>query len=406
VDQNSKIRLMKKRNVLFLSYWSLREPLNAAAVFPYLRLLSERDNVGNIHLVTMETTRGFLPEVDLDIPRVRHHAIFPGQFGWYMFSKMHLQFKAIRMLAELIRREDIGLVIAKASMAGAIAHVLHILTGTPYIVESFEPHSEYMLECGVWKKSELRYRYSRFMEQRQLKSARHIITVTHNHRDDLIAEGHHPLRIKVIPSITDLTMFHFSPADRSRIRSELGIGSHAVIGIYVGKFGGLYYDEEAFLIFAKAFEHFEDLHLVILSPSDPRHIEERSHEAGIPMERLHVLIAQHVDVPAYLSAADLAFSTIKPSPIKRYQCPIKNGEYWATGLPIVMTDGISDDYKLMRQGIGGSVFKPDLSDIDEALKMVKVMVADPDHREKIVKLARKYKSLDIAREVYDEILNW
>ncbi len=396
--------MTRKKNILFLSYWSLREPLTAAAIFPYLKILSERSDVDQIHLVTIETTSGFLPEVKLDLEKVTHHAIVPRMKWSYYLSKIHLQLKAIVWLLKFVRKNSIDLIFAKASMAGAIVHVIHWLTGIPYIVESYEPHSVYMLECGVWSRKSLRYRFAHYMEKLQLRNAEYIITVTHNHREDLIAEGSDPDRIKVIPSITDLNEFQPKERDRSRIRAKFSIPMESTVGIYVGKFGGLYFDEEAYEIFSRAIGHFKDLHLIVLSPADPQHIRERAELAGIPSDRFHVLMAPHVEVPAYLSAADFAFSTIKPSPIKRYQCPIKNGEYWANGLPILMTDGIADEHRLMRKGIGGSVFQGDLSDLDEALEVIEEILADPDHKAQIIALAAKYKSIDIAKAIYEEIL--
>ena len=392
------------KNILILSYWSLREPLTASAVFPYLRILSERDDIGRITLVTLETTHDFLPPVDLDIPKVDHVSIEPRFTKVFMLSKVDLHIRAVGKLVRLVRELKIDKIMAKASMAGAIAHMVHRITGIPYVVESFEPHSVYMIECGVWRTGGARYRFAHYMERVQLRHAETIVTVTENHREDLVAEGYARERLRVIPSITDLNVFAKDPIARERKRAELGIPDTSTVGIYVGKFGGLYFDKEAFEIFARAFTHFPDLHIVVLSPMDPEVIRAKAEQAGVPSDRFHVLIAPHAEVPQYLSAADFAFSTIKPSPIKRYQCPIKNGEYWANGLPILMTDGIADDHKLMRQGIGGSVYGPQLQGLDEAFLTIRAILADPDHRTAMVELAKQYKSVDIARRVYRDII--
>jgi glycosyltransferase involved in cell wall biosynthesis len=392
------------RRILFLSYWSLREPLNASAVFPYLRILSERDDVERVDLVTLETSSGPLPTVMLNIPKVRHIALYPPFARPHLLAKGALFLRSISTLARHIRRERIDLVIAKGSLAGALADIVHSLTGGAYNVESYEPHSLYMVECGVWHRSSLRFRFLNFMEERQVRRARHLITVTHNHRNDLIAQGEDPARVHVIPSITDLERFQFRQADRARVRTQLDIPDDAVVGTYVGKFGGLYYDDEAFEIFRKAFDRFPGMHLLVLSPTDPAELMGKANKAGLPLDRTHVLVVPHDEVPAYLSAADLAFSIIKPTPAKRYQCPIKNGEYWACGLPILMTDGISDDYLMMRQGIGGQVYGPDLHGLDEALDGIARMIAMPDRRERMRALAERFRSLALAREVYRAVI--
>ena len=89
--------------------------------------------------------------------------------------------------------------------------------------------------------------------------------------------------------------------------------------------------------------------------------------------------------------------------MNRYQSPVKNGEYWANGLPILMTDGIADEYLLMRKGIGGHVFSPDMTDLKETLKGMATIISRPEHRAEIAQLAIKYKSIDLARAVYAEI---
>ncbi|MDX9751437.1 MAG: glycosyltransferase [Flavobacteriales bacterium] len=393
-----------RKRILFLSYWSLREPLNASAVFPYLHLLAEREDVEAVHFITLETARGPLPHVDLDIPKVRHKALEPLVRKPHLLGKALLFVRAILQLAMYIRRHRIDLVIAKASIAGGLADLLHTLTGVPYNVESFEPHSDYMVECGVWTKSSVRYKTLNRLERRQLRRARYTITVTHNHKADLVAAGIPEERLHVIPSITDLAQFGHRPADRDRVRAELGIGPRSTVGIYVGKFGGLYFDEEAFRIFARAQAHFPDMHVVVLSPMDPDELRAKARRAGVAMERFHLRVVPHLEVSAYLSSADLAFSPIKPSPIKRYQCPIKNGEYWACGLPIVMTDGISDDHVIMRKGIGGQVFKHDLSDLDQAFAGVARTMARPGYRAEMRALAERYRSLELAREVYRTVV--
>ncbi|MEO8068069.1 MAG: glycosyltransferase [Flavobacteriales bacterium] len=384
--------------ILYISYWSLSDPLTPAAIYPYFPLLQQKG--AHITFYTFEVSRDKVKQAPFDFPYVEHRPIFPRSPGIGGLSKIELVLRGRRALIREARRGGYDLVLAKAAMAGAMAHMVHTATGLPYVVESFEPHSEYMVECGVWRRSGLRFRFAAHYERLQVMHAKRIITVTHNHRNDLIAEGVDPSRVSVIPSITDLERFAFNPDDRARVRSALGIDTHAITGIYVGKFGGLYYDQEAFDLFKRTMDRFSGMRLIILSPMDKEWIVGRARQAGIPLDLLHVTSARHDDVPAYLSASDIAFSPIKPAPVKLYQCPVKNGEYWANGLPMLMTDLVADDYRLLRQGIGGSVFGNDLVGLEGALDTLEKILSDPAHRVAIAGLARKYKSLDLAREVY------
>lgn len=388
-----------RMRILYISYWSLSDPLTTSAIFPYMPIMVQEKGA-TVVFYTFETSRDRLEELPFKMAGVEHRPLQQNPLLFGPLAKVELFFRGRKALINEARKGGYDLVFAKGSMAGAFAHMVHRATGLPYVVESFEPHSEYMAECGVWPRNGMRFRFLAKYERYQVEHAHRIITVTHNHRNALLAEGIDPARISVIPSITDLDRFAFNAEDRLQRRQELGIPLDARAGVYVGKFGGLYYDQEAFVIFKRAMDLFTGMHIIVLSPMDHGWIAARAASAGIDSSRFHVTSAQHGEVPGFLSAADMAFSPIKPAPAKLFQCPVKNGEYWANGLPFLMTDLVADDHRLLRQGIGGSVHGGGLEGLDEALRTIDGLLADPDHRTNIASLARKYKSLDLARDVY------
>ena len=54
-------------------------------------------------------------------------------------------------------------------------------------------------------------------------------------------------------------------------------------------------------------------------------------------------------VPGYLGCADLGITGIPPTPSMCFRSPIKNGEYWAAGLPVISYSGVGDDAELIRR---------------------------------------------------------
>jgi len=390
--------------ILYISYWSLNEPLTSSAVFPYLKILDEYDSIEHITFVTIERGNENFLDVEMNFKKVEHHPLRPRFLSSFLFSKIDEFTRIPNILTKMAREMSADLILAKASFAGSLAYMVNRRTGVPFIVESFEPHSDYMVECGEWKKRGFLDLYAKYYERKQLDHAKLIITVTNNYKNYLIETKEVPEnKISVIPSITDIEEFSFDQKDRDRIRDEFDLGEH-ITGIYVGKFGGLYYNAEAYDIFKTAYDHFDGkMKFFILSPEPADVIYYEMSKRGIERSSVHAFIASHDDVPNYLSASDFAFSTVKPAFSKQFQCPIKNGEYWANGLPILMTYGIADDYKIIEQGEGGALYDLSKGDLQIALKKIENILQTPDHRDKIKELACKYKSLDIAKNVYQDL---
>ena len=56
---------------------------------------------------------------------------------------------------------------------------------------------------------------------------------------------------------------------------------------------------------------------------------------------------------ASLSAADLGVIAVPPTPSQRFRSPVKTALYWAAGLPILIPEGVADDWWIARdEGVG------------------------------------------------------
>ena len=110
----------------------------------------------------------------------------------------------------------------------------------------------------------------------------------------------------------------------------------------------------------------------------------------------------HNDVPMYLSASDFAISLVKPFASARFTSPIKHGEYWANGLPVLMTEEIGDERNFLEKEKGGVLFNE--HNLMSSLKKLQKILDDPDHRKKIPELARKYRSFDKVKQAYERMI--
>ncbi|MCC6841105.1 MAG: glycosyltransferase [Flavobacteriales bacterium] len=399
--------MAKGIRLLFISYWSAEEPLVRSTIVPYLRLMSRSNLVERVWLVTVE--RGGDPRVPglEELPHVEHIGVPMRNKGRGLWAKAELFVRLVLVLRRLVKVHGIHVVDAKGALAGGLAHLVHKLTAVPYVVESFEPHSGYMADTGTWSRQGLYYRMATWLERMQRRSARYLVTVTRNYAAYLMGLGVPQDRVRIIPSITELEQFRYNAAARSKMRSALG-WEHAVVGVYVGKFGGLYYDEEAFAIFKRASEVFgRDFRLVLLTSMPVEQVDRRLAAAGLEHGKVIVRYERHDRIPAWLSASDLAFSTIRYARHGLYQSPVKNGEYWANGLPILLCNGVGDDHRIIQERpYAGALF--DLAvpgSVDRAVEHMKELVGQGVDRSAIMALAQEHRSVEIAERVYEEMFS-
>jgi glycosyltransferase involved in cell wall biosynthesis len=391
------------RTLLFLNYWSLHEPLTQSTVLPTLRMVLQEGMAERVVLVTVE--RGTPPAAGLDpLPDGVVHVPLHAARGPRVLARAYDRLTMVPRIAAIARREGAAFIMARSVVAGGFAHGVHRRTGIPYAVDYFEPHNEYMVEVGEWTAGGVMDRSLRRMIQDQLRTATACVTVAANYRDRLIAEGADPSRLHVAPCPVDAARMRPDPAARERVRSELG-WSDAVVGVYLGKFGGLYHRERSFAAFARTALHFGDRYaLLVLTPEPAENVRSGLQAAGYA-GRSHIRYAPHAEVPAYLSAADLAFAPYRGTRSSACISPMKIGEYWSSGLPVLLTRGVGDDSAIIAADPdAGAVFDPEGDDLDAALVRLEATLRMPGQRERTQALAARYRSMDITRTVYRRIL--
>jgi len=394
--------------VFYITYWGINEGLSVATVYPNLKILAATPEVTQIEYFTVE--RSSVNEEDLQykpISKVRHHPITAYHFPIHVISKVLDWIKLLSVLYRATRRAKPDLIICRGAMPGILGYFLHQLFRIPYYVESFEPHAAYMLEGNTWSRTSVKYRFESYFEQQIKATATGLITVSQNYKFYLQeVEKISEEKIWCVPCYVDLLNFKYNPGQGSLMRKKLFSTDNYKVGIYVGKFGDIYYDEEAFEIFNTIYSYFQgNFNLIILSPEGKQYIENKLNAAKIPKNKYFVNQVSHQQVPNYLSAADFAISTIRPSESRKYCSPIKHGEYWANGLPILMPDGIGDDSDIIKREGGGAIFESlEKEAIYAALFEIESILSILSHRTDITQLAQKYRTINKQRKVYEKIL--
>jgi hypothetical protein len=390
-------------NILYIGYWPLSDPLTIAVINPRLEILSKMNVVKNIFFCSFE--RGTNAIVSNPIPKVEYVHFISYEKRNVLTTKFSDFTTWPKFLKSIVVENKIDLIIGNSPFAGGAAYLVWRSTKTPFIVECFEPHADSMLESGVWKRWDPRYLALKYLESKQKKIAWKLQVVSNHYKAKLKSEGVPTQKISMLANCLSIEDFAFNRDQRIRIRTKLGFSESDKIGIYVGKFGGIYYDQEAFELFVKAFRFFgESFRLIILTGENTEKVINNLSKQNVDVSRVFVSSVPHAEVMHYLSAADFAFATIKATPIRLYCCPVKNGEYWANGLPILLEDGIGDDSDIIKSEGGGIILGKEKMDSFQSMKDY-MSVGRENLSLQIKPIAINHRRLELITNYYEDIVD-
>lgn len=403
----------KARNVLALTYWSFKDALVQSAVLPYLPMIRAQLPAGSkIFLVTLEQPHLLMDEDErrrvageLEAEGVRLVAFPYSRFGLVALLKWSA---FIPRLWALCVSQRIRHIHAWCTPAGGAGYILSRLTGAPLVVDSYEPHADSMVEVGHWTEQSAGFRILFNLEKLQTRLARACIATARGVRE--YAErryGVAPRRFYVKPASVDMELFTPRLSKDPALLAELGLEGKLVC-VYAGKIGGIYLEREIFDFFKAASLHWGPrFRALMLTNAPDEQVGRLAAESGLDPELIVKRFVAFKDVPRHMGLGDFAINPVRPVPTKRVCTSVKDGEYWAMGLPVVIPRDISDDSDIIRQRRIGAVldeFTPEtyaraVREIDDLL----TRHTRGELAERVRAVAAEHRDLSTRWKIYEEL---
>ena len=403
----------KTRNVLALTYWSYKDALVQSAVMPYLRMIRRQLPAGSkIFLLTLEQARLTMgdEEARLERQRLESEGIRLVAVPYSRFGLKALVGWAglIPRLWALCVRERVAHIHAWCTPAGGAGYILSKLTGAPLVIDSYEPHAESMVEVGHWDTSSPGFRILFKLEQLQTRRARACIATARGVRD--YAARKYGVRIErfyVKPASVDMELFTPRLSKDPGLLAELGLGGKLVC-VYAGKIGGIYLEREIFDFFKVAADHWgERFRMLLLTDASGERVASLVAASGLDPAAVVRRFVPFAEMPRYMGLGDFALNPVRPVPTKRYCTSVKDGEYWAMGLPVVIPRDISDDSDIIRaSGIGAVLdeFTPEA--YRKAVAEIDRLLTNHSRGEltaKVRAVAAEHRDLSTRWGIYEEL---
>ncbi|MBI4945009.1 MAG: hypothetical protein HY840_01255 [Bacteroidetes bacterium] len=405
-----------KKNILILTYWSYKDALIQTYTLPYVRIIRKIiSDDSKIFFVTFENN---------------FHAISPAEnkkikqqladknISWISYSYRPLGVIALLKnifslvgLLWLCISKKITHIHAWCTPAGSLGYVLSILTGKPLIIDSYEPHAEAMVENGTWNKNGIAYKLLLMLEKLQSRRATTLIACSSGMKEYAFEKYQIDVAISFFtkPACVNLDLFSFEKAmSESKYLRKKWLLKDKIVCVYAGKFGGIYLDQEIFHFIRVAAKYWGGKFRVLLLTNTSREqIDHYAEKTGVNKEIIISQFVEHKEIPGYLALADFAINPVKPVPTKKYCTSIKDGEYWAMGLPVVIPENISDDSDIIERNETGAI----LHALDEENYLVAVKIIDAllnstllqKKKGEIRNIAKKFRGFEIAEKIYQQI---
>ena len=399
------------KNVLIITYWSFNDALIQTYTLPYVSLIRKKLS-GNkkIFLVTLEQKEKKMNKKEWQKQKAKllEQNIHLIRFSYSNFGiSMILKFLFIFLyLYFLLFFNKISHIHTWCTPAGAIGYFLSIFSRKKLILDSYEPHAEPMVESGTWSKNSFKFKLLFWLEKKQLQRANYVIYCVSSMKNYIQDK----FNLKIKNTFTKPACINFDLFDMNKPKSENLIKEHhlenKIVGIYIGKFEGSYLKEEVFQFIKIAEEYWgkDNFRFILLTNHSELYVQNLIKTEGINKHTIIQKFVPHNEIPNYLALANFGITPFIPVPSKRFGSPIKNSEYMSMGLPIVITENISDDSDIIEKEDIGYVLKElTTTEYNKACSHLNDMIFNQDIKNKIRKIAIKTRNFEIAQKVYEAI---
>lgn len=356
------------KNVLYLSYDGMTDPLGQSQVLPYLIGLSKKGF--QFTLISFEKSDRYSQEKGkIEILCIEHNILWKPLVYTKnppVFSTL-LDIHRMRKSAfELHREKQFQLVHCRSYISALVGLKLKQEKGVRMLFDMRGFWADERVEGKIWNLKnplfKIIYSYFKKKERSYFEESDAIVSLTEIGKKEILSwnlKGVTPEKILVIPCCVDLNLFDPKKTDSDLLqvkKSEYHLNDKYIVG-YVGSIGTWYQLREMLL----AFKHITHLKpnavFLFITRESPAAIQTEARELGIDPGSLRIVSVQHQKVPAYISLFDCSIFFIRPSFSKKASSPTKQGEIMAMGIPLICNAGVGDTDEIVKRYDAGLVLK-------------------------------------------------
>ena len=385
------------KNVLYLSYDGMTDPLGQSQVLPYIIGLSKKGY--KFHLVSFEKPNRFKQN-----RKVIERICSENEIEWHplMYTKRPPLLSTIwdvrkmkRKSYALHRKYNFSIVHCRSYLSSLIGNSMKIKFGISFLFDMRGFWADERVDGKLWDLKNPIYKwvynYFKRKELQFLNNADYTVSLTFSGKEEMLKwEGVIGLknRLEVIPCCADLNLF--KPVEGDSKIFTLG---------YLGSIGTWYLLDEMLLFYKGILEREKSAVFHFLTKEEPNIILERAKELGVSCDKMIIEESSRSDIPYKTRNWSYSIFFILPSFSKKSSSPTKQGELMGMGIPVICNDGVGDVKEIVQKYKSGLIV-----DLNSTFDFDKVFSHEFEQTN-IVNGAGDYFSLQMGIKKYEMIYN-
>jgi glycosyltransferase involved in cell wall biosynthesis len=404
--------MTEKKNVLYISYDGMTDPLGQSQVIPYLVALSEKGfafTIVSFEKKAKYEERKKLIQNLLDSAGIKWSPL--SYTKWPpVISTLYDYARLKRRAAGLYQAVKFDLVHCRSYIPALAGLALKRKYNLPFIFDMRGFWADERVDGKLWNlKNPLFKTIYRFFKRREIDFIREsaaVISLTGAAKDEILKWKDLqivPEKITVIPCCVDTDVFDpakINEVQRQKARQQLNISEGDFVLGYLGSIGTWYLLDEMLQFFSSLKRSIYNAKFLFVTQDQPQRIIDRAMYFELIPEDIIITKAERKDVPVLISVFNYGIFFIKPAYSKLASSPTKQGEIMAMGVPVICNSGVGDSDDIIRSYHSGFVVSPDDND-----KVTKKLQAEEFDHQLIRNGALDYFSLDKGAGVYLNVYN-
>ena len=356
------------KNILYISYDGMTDPLGQSQVLPYISGLSKHGY--NFTLISCEKPERFennkaviekiCSENGIDWRPLTYHKSPP------ILSTIWDVNQIQKLAYRLEEEKSFSLVHSRGYISALIGLGLKRRYGVKFLFDMRGLWADEKVDAGAWRLDHPIYRlvYTFFKKKEKafFLEADHTVSLTHRGKQEIQSWDYmHDVsdNMTVIPCCADMDLFDYNQileTDTANWRQKLHIPEETVVLSYLGSIGTWYMLDEMLDFFVEFKSKYTSSKFLFITHDEHERIRHSAVIRGI-LDYIIIQPAQRSEVAAILSLSSVSLFFIRPTYSKISSSPTKQGEIMAMGIPLVCNAGVGDTDTLVQKYRAGYVIK-------------------------------------------------